>query len=375
MTKQTSKKTIYIEATALTRHKKTGVDLYAQGLLQSLIDQMPDYDFVCFHFADTNAPLSVKGKNVRELVITSMSARLYRLLMLLGIAPPIERLLGVSEIETIIFPNFFVVPVRTKTAQVYPIIYDTAYLDTPEYVAPRNRANLRALVPRGIKRSSRVLTISDATAERLHYWYGLTKNRALVLYPAAPDPVRADTKLALPKKYLLYVSTLEPRKNVANIIRAYNSLPATLRDTYALVLAGGKGWMDDEIQEQLDSSDPKQVISLGYVTDAQKWALYSNATAFVYPALFEGFGMPILEAQCAGVPVITCRNSSLPEAAGDAALYVGQDANSIAKGMQKILTDSKLRTQLAAGGKKHAQKFTWQNSAKKLAQVIRAQKV
>ena len=373
ITKSTRKPTIYIEATALTRQKKTGVDFYAQGLLQSLVDQMPGYDFVCFHFADTNAPLSVKGKNVREQVITSMSARLYRLLMLLRIAPSIERLLGLGKMDTVIFPNFFVAPVRTKSASVYPIIYDTAYLDTPEYVAPRNRANLRTLVPRGIKRSSRVLTISDATAERLHHWYGLAKDRALVLYPAAPDPVRADTKLALPKKYLLYVSTLEPRKNVANIIQAYNSLPTALRDTYALVLAGGKGWMDDEIQEQLDVSDPKQVMSLGYVTDAQKWALYGGATAFVYPALFEGFGMPILEAQRAGVPVITCRNSSLPEAAGDAALYVGQDANSIAKGMHKILTDSKLRKQLAESGKKHAQKFTWQNSAKKLAQVIRAQ--
>lgn len=369
----TSKKKIYIEATALTREKKTGVDLYAQGLLQSLIDQMPDYDFVCFHFADTNAPLSVKGKNVREQVITSMSARLYRLLMLLSVAPSIEWLLGVRAIDTVIFPNFFVAPVRTKTAKVYPIIYDTAYLDTPEYVASRNRANLRTLVPRGIKRSSLVLTISEATVERLQHWYSLAKDHALVLYPAAPDPVPADKDMQLPDKYLLYVSTLEPRKNVANIIRAYNLLPASLRDVYKLVLAGGKGWMDEEIQQQLEGSDPKQVLSLGYVTEAQKWALYNKATVFVYPALFEGFGMPILEAQRAGVPVITCHNSSLPEAAGDAAVYVDQDAKSIAKGMEKILTDPKLRKQLAESGKKHAQKFTWHASAKKLAQVIRAQ--
>lgn len=372
MTKQTSKKTIYIEATALTRHKKTGVDLYAQGLMQALVNTLPSYEFVCFHFADTNAPLSIQGKNVREQIITPMSARSYRLLLLLGVAPSLERLLGCKTVDTVIFPNFFVYPVRTKSAKIYPVIYDTAYLDTPEYVAPRNRMNLRTLIPRGIKHSTRVLTISKATAERLEHWYRLAKDKSLVLYPAPPDPAPADTSMQLPQKFFLYVSTLEPRKNVANIIRAYSLLPAEIRNEYKLILAGGKGWMDDEIQSELASCDPAQVVVLGYVSDGQKAALYSKATAFVYPALFEGFGMPILEAQRAGVPVITSRNSSLPEAAGEVAVYVKPDAKSIAQGMVKIVKDQALRNRLIAAGKKHAQKFTWQSSAEKLAQVIRA---
>src|SRR5262249_39725898 len=138
-------------------------------------------------------------------------------------------------------------------------------------------------------------------------------------------------KYAITKPYILYTGTLEPRKNIKGILDAYNALPPQVRATYSMVLAGGRGWLDQEIRAQLADLQHLDLLTPGYVPDEDLPALYSGASLFVYPSFYEGFGMPPLEAMACNTPVIAADNSSLPEVVGDAGILVNaNDAASLA---------------------------------------------
>ncbi len=362
----TSKRTIYVEATALLREKKTGIDYYAQGLIGELARQMPDAHFICFAFDDVGDNLSIEADNVTFIKIKRGRSKIFRLKMLLGIAPPLERLLNIKRVDTVIFPNFYSWPVRTSDAKIYPIIHDTTYIDCPEYVDRRNRMLLRKLVRSSAMRATKIITISKSSMKSLQNNYGRPESDYVVAYPApAPSSEKVAVKrpLNVPKNYFLYLGTLEPRKNVENIIRAHLSLPATIRKKYPLILAGGKGWKDESILNLIEKYTGNCLQYLGRVTDVERGYLYNHAFAFVYPAKMEGFGMPVVEALAAGLPVITSNNSSLPEAGGKSAFYCDGTINGIADSMMICIQD-KARGQRIKEGKLYANTFSWRDSAK-----------
>ena len=170
--------------------------------------------------------------------------------------------------------------------------------------------------------------------------------------------------------YLLYVGTLQPRKNLVRAIEAFGLLK---RDsTLKFVIAGKKGWLYDEIFEKVKELNlENEVIFTGYVPDEDLPELYKNAKAFIFVSLYEGFGLPVLEAMSYGIPVLTSNTSSLPEVAGDAALLVDpENTEEIAKGMERLLTDEKLRQQLISKGKEQIKKFSWEKAAKETLQVL-----
>ena len=176
-------------------------------------------------------------------------------------------------------------------------------------------------------------------------------------------------KYALEKDFILFVGMIEPRKNLGNLVDAF--LMDSLPQFCDLVLAGSLGWGYSELLRKIGASSDKRSIRMpGYVDHADLPALYSAATAFVYPSFYEGFGLPILEAMACGTPVITSSISSLPEVAGDAAILVDPtDAKALASALQRIVKDSSLRQDLSRRGRQRASLFTWQQSAEKTLAV------
>ncbi|MEA5469952.1 glycosyltransferase family 1 protein [Spirulina sp. 06S082] len=171
--------------------------------------------------------------------------------------------------------------------------------------------------------------------------------------------------------YLLFVSTLEPRKNIVNIIKAFNYLKEKHKIPHHLLLVGRKGWDYQAIFTAIHCSPwQQQIHHLDYVNNEQLALLYKQADLFVYPSHYEGFGLPVLEAMTFGVPVVTSNLSSLPEVAGDAALLVDpEDAIALAEAILKILNDSQLRESLSQKGRTRSQQFSWQKTAQQTLQV------
>ncbi len=171
--------------------------------------------------------------------------------------------------------------------------------------------------------------------------------------------------------YLFALSTLEPRKNYPRLIRAFHAARRDSGLPHRLVIGGKKGWLFDEIFATVrELGMEHEVHFLGFVDDADLPALYSGAEFFVYPSLYEGFGLPIIEASACGTPVLTSDNSCLPEAGGDGALYVdAESVESIADGITRLATQPELRARLAAAGEVHARSFTWSRS---LGQLLKA---
>jgi glycosyltransferase involved in cell wall biosynthesis len=201
-----------------------------------------------------------------------------------------------------------------------------------------------------------------------------------VVYEAAregmkPMPVPlchgALDKYQIRRPYLLYVGTIEPRKNLLTLIRAYDELLRTTTRRPQLVLCGGRGWLFDDVfklVEDLKLQD--QIRFTGYVDDADLPALYSAAEAFVYPSFYEGFGLPPLEAMACGAPVITSDVSSLPEVVGDAGLtHAPNDARALTEAMAKLLGDETAREHFRREGMKQAAKFSWERAARETQSI------
>ncbi len=258
-------------------------------------------------------------------------------------------------------------------------ILDVSYLHFPGMFNRRDLYQLKLWGRYSISKAKKIITISESSKSDIIKKYNVSSSEVAVVYPgikkisnskyqiANMDELRK--KFGISNKYILFVGTLQPRKNVEKLIEAFAKLK---RDDMNLVIVGKKGWMFDDI---LDA--PKKfhiedrVDFLHEVTDEELPSFYKNAEMFVLPSLYEGFGLPVLEAMKYGTPVITSNISSLPEAGGDAALYVDpNDTEDIAAKMQKLLEDAKLREELIKKGYKQAEKFSWEKSAKETLRAL-----
>jgi len=177
--------------------------------------------------------------------------------------------------------------------------------------------------------------------------------------------------MKLPSKMILNVGTLEPRKNVVTLLRAFKELRGKGFDDYKLVIVGDKGWLYSQIFKEVEHSDLKQdILFLGVVMDEELPLLYNCADIFVYPSLYEGFGLPPLEAMACGIPVITSNISSLPEVIGDAGIMVDPtDVTSLCENMYNLLKDRELWYHMSNRGLERSKLFSWDNTAKKILDI------
>ena len=226
--------------------------------------------------------------------------------------------------------------------------------------------------------ASHLIAVSQATATDLQTYYNTAAQKITVIHEATswPQAAWADAlvraRYALPASYALYVGTLQPRKNLVRLIHAYHQLTQQQTLTWDLVVAGAGGWESAKLRQLIaDLHLGDRIHCLGYVADEALSALYYGARFFCFPSLFEGFGLPVLEAQLHGVPVMTANNSALPEIAGDAALLVDPtDVDAIANAMLQLSQDEPLRQRLIAAGYENVKRFSWEKAARETLAVL-----
>ena len=260
---------------------------------------------------------------------------------------------------------------------VIATIHDLAFEHLPETFTRRGSFQLKLTVRRTARRAARIATVSEYSRQDLLRTYHLPPEKVAVTYngidarftpqPATlSEPREIRLRFGIARDYLLAVGSLQPRKNLVRLIRAY----ADLRSRHAsfqhqLVIVGRKLWLADEIFDEVKRQPwADDLILTDYVEDRALAALYRSAAAFVYPSLFEGFGLPPLEAMACGVPVITSNTSSLPEVTGDAALLIDPlREEELAEALLRIVGDDSLRARLREAGIAQAEKFTWREAA------------
>jgi alpha-1,3-rhamnosyl/mannosyltransferase len=261
-----------------------------------------------------------------------------------------------------------------RRAKLTATIHDLTCWLLPETHSPANVAADLNFAECILRRADGLIAVSQATRDDTIRILKLPPEKIHVIYHGIAEPyflvtqddaraVRA--RLGLKRSYLLFVGTIEPRKNVSLLLDAFQSLPLSIREEFELVVAGPPGWSQNETLARLRQSTPG-IRYLGYVAEKDLPGLFAGATAFVYPSLYEGFGFPVVQAMAGGTPVITSGVSSLPEVAGEAALLIDPRSETELRGaIQEVLTSPARRRCLAELGRKNAQRFSWVECARR----------
>ena len=384
-----------------------GIGRYTRELLRATVGLDRSIQYKLFYaagglpaaspYVDELRALAAANANVTVKPIPLAPRHLTILWQRLRLPLRVERLIG--PVDLLHAPDFVLPPTRARTLLT---IHDLTFLVRPECAEAGLRRYLATAVPRALRRADMVLVDSQATASDLARLLGVSGPRVRLVYPgvearfrplpvAEVEPLRA--ALGLPADFLLFVSTIEPRKNLVRLLEAFALLVGEgqavdggrkadggrwtvdggqgARDSLQLVIAGRKGWLYEEVFAAVGRLGlAGRVRFLDFFDDAQLPALYNLARAFVYPSLYEGFGLPALEALACGVPVVTAAVASLPEMVGEAALLVDPlSVASIAEGMAQALVAGE---QLRAAGPLQARRFTWAAAAGALLECYRA---
>jgi glycosyltransferase involved in cell wall biosynthesis len=360
---------IGLDASRTTAARRTGTENYSLYLIRELLALGDAHRFRLYF--NQGPPPGLFDMSTEQRVIPFPRLWTHARLSWEMIAHPPDLLFVPSHVLPLAHPRRCVVTV-----------HDLGYLYHPQAHTRFQNVYLRWSTRYNARAAARVLADSQATRQDLIRHYRIPPEKIVVVYPGRDEtlaPVTDPAALAavrerygLPSPYLLYVGTLHPRKNLARLVQAFASLPRELVPGLRLVLAGQKGWLYDEILDQVELlglSD--RVVFTGYVPDADLPALLSGALAFVFPSLYEGFGFPLLEAMACGTPVVCSDVSSLPEVAGDAALLVDPlDVEALAGALRRLAVDGDLRRDLVERGFQQAQRFSWRRCAEQTLEVL-----
>lgn len=364
---------------------RSGIGQYSKRLIEQVaaLDRQLHMEIIrpmLFYRRVGELPIKPSSRLSYRIVKWMPPLLYYQTYKRLGWAPPYD-VVALRKYDALLFFNFVSFPIRRAVPSIL-FVHDLAHIHYPEFTSPRNLTWLNKFVPRSIAHASKIVTISEHSRQDIATHYKVALKDISIITPAVDHdeykPQSAAKIAAVRKKfnisqpYILSVCTLEPRKNLIGVLQAFEKLPETIKSTYSLVLVGGKGWLGQELEDTFNRLAKKySVIKTGYVDDEDLPALFSGADVFVYPAFYEGFGMPPLEAMACGTPVITANNSSLPEVVGKAAITIdADDTAALTMSIEKVLTEPKLARELSQKGLDQAKKFTWEASARKLVKII-----
>jgi glycosyltransferase involved in cell wall biosynthesis len=353
---------IGIEITAAVR-QGGGIGRYVREMIRALAQGDAANRYQLF-FASPNPvpfPLSPLPSNFSTRHLPFHDIWLARLWHRAQLPINVEWITG--KIDLYHAPDFVLPPTRARSLLT---VHDLSFARDPDSAAPTLRAYLNKVVPRSVQRATHIVAVSQATKNDLIELYNTPQEKISVIYEGVDEkfkPTSDKTKIEKykvgAKPYILSVSTIHPRKNFKRLIQAFAQLPSD----FELVIAGGKGWMYDDIFAEAEKFKGR-VRFLGFVPDDDLPALYSGAAMFAYPSLYEGFGLPLLEAMACGTPTLASNVSCLPEVAADAAVTVSPyDVDSIAEGLKHTLAN---RDELIQKGFARASQFKWSDAARHL---------
>lgn len=257
-------------------------------------------------------------------------------------------------------------------------IHDLVWKYAADTMRPLSRILEKNQMPSAIRNADHIVADTRSTANAILNEFNINSNKLTVVTPGvnkvlgAPDTLTL-TSRGITQPYFLFVGTLEPRKNLTNLLFAYARLPDSVKMQADLVVAGGKGWGGIDLQGMVARLNlDKFVRLLGYVDEPVLAALYANARFLAMPSLYEGFGFPLVEAMAYGTPALTANNSSMPEVAGDAGLLVdAHDIDSISTGLEQLICNDKMLGEFSTKSKPNASRFNWDESAQKLMSVFK----
>ncbi|MFZ2193371.1 MAG: glycosyltransferase family 1 protein [Candidatus Moraniibacteriota bacterium] len=382
---------ICIDVRCLMEGRKTGVEEYTLGLLLNLLEADRDNDYVLF-FSSWKKPafdfsIFEKYSNVTVKKI-KIPNKLFNFFFWYFSWPKIDKLVG--GVDVIFFPNIIFGAV-SKEVKMITTIHDLSFERYPEYFSWKRRFWHIFINSKKIcQRADQIIAVSNSSQNDIISLYGVEKEKVKMIHSAVSEKfkiidrndeklIKIKNKYSLPFKFILYLGTVEPRKNITGIIRAYSNLQSFARETknfelakYKLVIAGSNGWLNEDIFKEIKKSKfKKDIILPGFIQDADKVYVYNLASLFVYPSFFEGFGFPPLEAMKCGVPVIASNNSSLPEICGVNSILINPDKpGEISQAMQQILLDRVLREKLIKVGLEKAKEFNWKKTTQKTIKLF-----
>jgi glycosyltransferase involved in cell wall biosynthesis len=361
--------------------QSAGIGAYTAGLVRALAQERPDLDIALLGISSVwlttyRVPAPLAGRAPLPASVRWIESSWYPAAMgypsRFGLRfVPLEAITGAADL----FHGTNYGAPRRLAARLIVTVHDLALLRFPQFGTPGMRAHVQRSCAR-LPEAHRIIADSQATASDLVALAGCDPARIRVVYPACDPrfvPLDRDAarmtvaqRFALHDPYLLHVGTLEPRKNLVALLRAFARLRATAAHRHRLVLVGQRGWLYEPIFDALAALGlDDQVCVIDTARDEDLPALYAAADVFVYPSFYEGFGLPVLEAMACGTPVVTSDRSSLPEVAGDAALLADpEDEVALGEAMQRMLTDATLRRTMAERGLERAQAFSWTRCAR-----------
>jgi len=359
-------------------HRIPGLGRYAQELMAGLLAVDRENEYVAFYNRPAEAQVDPPLDRLPHLT-TNLPTKPWRMSALLAhlARVPQDRLFpGVDLFHA----TDHLLPRLYRVKSVFTL-HDLTFLVCPETSQTLNRWLRTLMIPRFLRAADAVIAASECTKRDAVRLCGLDERKIEVIYlgasprfcPAAPDVMSvARQKYGLPGSFILSVGTIEPRKNLTSLLEAYRTLRVEGFEG-KLVIVGKKGWLYEGFFRRLrELGLEDEVILTGFVPDEDLPALYSAADLFVYPSLYEGFGLPLLEAMACGVPVVCSSTSSLPEIAGRAAVMVDPlEISQLARALERVLGDSNLRASMHQEGLKQAAHFSWERTAKETLAVYR----
>lgn len=360
-----------------------GIGRYTRELIRAVADQDRTNQYQLFSAKLVAEPPVANplptAPNFRYRAIQLNERWLYRFWYRARLPLPVQ--LATGKIDLFHSPDFVLPPVAGNIPTLLTV-HDLSFVHFADVYVPSLVRYLNQVVPWSVKRATHILADSEATKRDLMSIYGVSAEKVTTLYAGVSphfQPVTEAQQLRQMRQkydlgnapYILSVGTVQPRKNYQMLIRAF--APIAQQFPYNLAIAGGKGWLFDDILAEIEAQGlTGRVRFLGFVDDADLPTLYSDAALFAMPSIYEGFGIPILEAMACGVPVVVSNASCLPEVVGDAGILLSpDDQQGWTDALATLLQDAARCTQLVDMGARQRQQFTWRKSAEQLINLYK----
>ncbi len=368
---------IGVDIRCLLESKYSGISEYTYNLLDNLFKIDQDNQYILFYNASKKSKLPEFNYSNVKIVGYNFPNKFFNLsLRFLKIAQ-VDKMIG--GVDVFLIPNYLFLNLSKDCRKVL-IVHDLSFKLYPEFFTLKRKLWHKLISPKKMSQSvDRIVAISENTKNDLIKHYGIPKDKIEVVYPGISqaffnkiddeEKIRVKNRYNLPENFVYYLGNLEPRKNVESLIMAFEQIED---ENLSLVLAGSHAWKYKKINQLWQKSPAKKRIKfLGYVDSADKPALYSLAKVFVYPSIYEGFGLPPVEAMSCNTPVISSSNSSLVESVADAGILVDpNNINDISKAINLVVEDEQLANNLRIAGASQAQKFKWEFTAEKIKKIL-----